>query len=261
MDASLSQTNIRQLEDIVKRRLDHEPLAYIVGEADFWKGRFHVGRGVLIPRPDSERVIEAVLAILGSQKDPSIPAYRHVAAGETLRFFDLCTGSGCLGISLSEEFADRGIHPEAILTDISEEALGYARINCAKSSCKDRIEVFLCDLFPAIQEVTDSWAGEKADLIISNPPYITAHDMQTLMPEVVTHEPGLALYGGTDGLFFYREILQRSRDYLKDDGWIVFEHGYDQGQSVPMLCREYGFSEVLCVPDYGGNPRVTIAGH
>ncbi len=257
----LSNDARRSLEDILLRRLEREPLAYIRGSQEFWKRSFLVGRGVLIPRQDSERVIEAALSILGLKRFPDLEPYALMSDHSHIRFMDLCTGTGCLGISLAEELLHRNILFSGLLTDISDDALYYARRNIYDSPAKDRIQVVRADLFPSQDEAGDILEKNRVHLIMANPPYIAAQEMEELMPEVKAYEPTIALAGGEDGLTYYREILKRTDRYLLPGGYLIFEHGYDQGESVPELCREYGFDAVYSLRDYGGQPRVTVAGH
>lgn len=261
MRTVLSPDEYLRLEEIRSRRILREPLSYITGQAYFWERSFSVGPGVLIPRQDSEVVLEAALAVLGIRKEMSRNISLCIEPGKTLHLMDLCTGSGCLGISLLEELYQHHVTTDAILTDISTDAMEYARENIKNSSCKEHLHLVHCDLFPDEDQFLDIWNKDKCDLLLSNPPYITSDEMTLLMPEVGKHEPWIALNGGKDGLFFYREILRNCDKYLRADGVVIFEHGYDQGDSVPALCREFGFTEVYCLKDHGGNPRVTVAGN
>jgi len=267
MEDFLSHDNIRHLEDILLRRLEREPLAYILGTTCFWGNTIHVGPGVLIPRQDSELVVEVSLALFGylpmpwvqcCDANPPLLSLGH-NEDDALRFMDLCTGTGCLGISLALDIIDKKGRVSGIMTDISEDAIYYAKDNMYFHHVREILTLCRCDIFPSTAIAAELWDDKKADLILSNPPYITASDMETLMPEVIDYEPELALSGGDDGLIFYRRILRGSHMFLKPGGWLVFEHGYDQGESVPALCRENGFANVMCFRDYGGQPRVTIA--
>ena len=267
MESFLSHDNLRHLEDILLRRLEREPLAYILGTAWFWGNPFHVGPGVLIPRADSEMAVEAALGLLGYVVMPWGQCMSEMPASlqfdkkpdEAIRFMDLCTGSGCLGISIALDIMGKGGRVSGILTDISDDAIYYAKSNLFSHHLLDTLKLFRCDLFPNPSVIYDLWGDKKAGLIVANPPYITSGDMETLMPEVMDYEPELALRGGDDGLIFYRRILRGCHPFLTPGGWIVFEHGYDQGDSVPALCRENGYANVMTFRDYGGQPRVTIA--
>ena len=268
MSGILTDDDCARLEDIRLRRVMREPLAYILGRADFRGRPFLVGRGVLIPRPDSELVVEAALAVLGYTEIPWNQCLSETGTDNGLfgrrtdgvfRFMDLCTGSGCLGITTALELLEKGVAVSGILTDISPDALKYAGSNIEANGAADILTLCRCDLFPETAVEESVWNGERAEMIIANPPYITARDMEELMPEVREHEPRLALEGGDDGLGFYRRILTGADSHLMPGGWIVFEHGYDQGESVPNLCREAGYVRVMCFRDYGGQPRVTVA--
>ncbi len=269
MDTVFSESQITRLEEILIRRLEREPLAYILGSADFWKSRFHVGQGVLIPRSDSEVLVEAALGLSGiadfpwgqRTSEPEDRSQFRLQKADQTRIFDLCTGSGCLGITVSEEFMRKGLPVRTILTDISGDALFYARKNIDESPARDWIALCRCDLYPDWAPISSFWGDLKADLLIANPPYINRDEMRDLMPEVARFEPSLALQGGDDGLLFYRRILQGGSDFLRNGGWVVFEHGYNQEESIYLLLREYGYTHILCLRDYGGRPRVTLARH
>ena len=261
MDSIMTHVEFQRLEEIYTRRRNREPLEYITGEADFWKSSFSVGPGVLIPRQDSELLVELALTVLDLGNGTAPELSFHLKSASPIRFMDLCTGTGCLGISLMEELFRSSVAAEGILTDISCEALRYAGENISRSLQREHLHLVECDLFPGESISVGFWNHHKCDLIISNPPYITTEEMTGLMPEVGEYEPQLALHGGDDGLHFYRRILSGCDKYLREDGAVIFEHGYDQGKSVPDLCREFGFTDVRCFEDLGGNPRVTLAGN
>ncbi len=262
-----SETQRFALEEISRRRQKNEPLAYIIGSLSFWGHIFRVGPGVLIPRSDSETVIETALSRFGLLPFPSgqtngdrMPETAAIPAADgTFRFMDLCTGSGCLGISIGLALNQKGINCKGVLTEISPDALTYADINICAHDLQKNLLLCACDLLPERNVLSDFWGPEQADLILSNPPYITDEDMTGLMPDVSDYEPQIALRGGADGLVFYRRILSEATPLLASGGILVMEHGYDQGESVPALCREYGYEHVQCIRDYGGNPRVTAA--
>lgn len=267
MEDFLSKDNIRHLEDILLRRLEREPLAYIIGFTSFWGNTLQVGPGVLVPRPDSEMVIELALALAGYRQMPWGQCCNedHEAltirrtTQDPLRFMDLCTGSGCLGISFALEAIKNKDKVSGILTENSQDAIYYAKKNIDTCGMREELKLVKCDLLPDFNFVSDLWDNKKADFILANPPYITAADMETLMPEVIDYEPEMALRGGEDGLDFYRRILHLSRPYMASGAWLVLEHGYDQGDSVPALCIKNGYANVICFRDYGGQTRVTIA--
>ncbi len=263
----LSADDLFLLENALLRRAQNEPIQYIFRKECFWGRDFLVGPGVLIPRPDSELLIETALAAAGCLPMP----WDRLTGGDSssfllpatdsgiVRFIDLCTGTGCLGITFALEAASHGIRTSGILTDVSTEAADYAQKNIAALGAESLLTLCLCDLFPDTRELTGIWPGHKADMILANPPYIPTDDLKGLMPDVSEYEPLLALDGGRDGLDFYRRILREARNVLRPGAILFFEHGYDQGESVPLLCAEYGYMDIRCFKDYGGRPRVTAA--
>lgn len=207
------------------------PLQYILGECEFMGLPFFVGEGVLIPRADTETLVEAVL---------------ETAAREGLKKgLDLGTGSGCIPISLEKL---GGLSMTAV--DISPRALGYAERNAERN--KASVRFFSGDLFRPLPE------GEPFDFIVSNPPYIPHGELAGLMTEVRDHEPENALDGGADGLDFYRRILAESGPYLREGGWMFFEMGYDQGSALMELMKEAGFVRLECRKDLAGLDRVVL---
>lgn len=211
----------------VEKRKKGIPVSYIVGEKEFMGLTFSVNEHTLIPRPDTEIIVEALIDI-----------YKNKAP----KILDLCCGSGCIGISLARFL------PEAIVTmvDLSDGALSVANENILRHNLSDRVTAFHTDV------LKDEICGTY-DLIVSNPPYIASETVKTL--EVSKHEPVLALDGGSDGLIFYRAIIPKAYSALTPGGVLAFEIGYDQGKSVPSLMREY-FSDVSLKKDYGGNDRM-----
>lgn len=214
------------------------PLQHITGEQDFMGLSFRVNEHVLIPRQDTEILVEEVL--------------RELHDG--MRVLDMCTGSGCILISLMH-YSNGCV---GVGADISEEALDVAKENAKRllsdgeTGINDEAEVAFVhsDLF---QNITG-----KFDVIVSNPPYIRSDVISTLMPEVKDHEPMQALDGFEDGLFFYRQIVAESRNYLVRGGRLYFEIGHDQGEQVSDLMRNAGFREIEVVKDYAGLDRVVF---
>ena len=235
------------------RRAKGEPLAYILGHRHFWRGDFKVVPGVLIPRPDTELVVECALRYCG---------IHDLATGDVLEipvcsdltdicFADICTGTGCIGISIANEIISSGRTATGILTDISDAALDTARYNAEKLlGDPASVEVVRNDILKA------ELPG-KFNIIVSNPPYITDPEMNELDSVVKDYEPDLALRGGIDGLDFYESIFKKSFDSLVPGGAVFTEHGYLQGEAVRDLCRAAGFEKVGTVRDYGNNERVT----
>ncbi len=231
----------RRFYDAIKLRATHYPLQYILGNASFMGLDFMVNDHVLIPRQDTEILAETVLE------------HADIPGGKLL---DLCTGSGCLAISL----LTLGRYAEATGTDISKEALETAGFNGAFAKMNwppedqqtKKLNFVHSDVFEAVEG--------KFDVIVSNPPYIPAEVIPTLMPEVRDHEPHLALVADHNGLAFYEEISAQAADYLTDGGWLFFEIGYDQAEDVTALMREAGFKDVSVVKDLAGLNRV-VYGH
>lgn len=235
------------------RRAKGEPLAYILGHRHFWREDYKIVPGVLIPRPDTEILVECAIRFCGCHELATGDMLDVPVSGLSgnVRFADICTGSGCAGISVANELHSHGFKVCGILTDISGAALETAGIN-AKSQLKDAsaLEVIRNDI------LKDELPGEF-EFIISNPPYITSQEMEELDFAVKEFEPDLALRGGDDGLDFYGIIFRKSYAALVPGGAVFVEHGYLQGEAVRALCREAGFDAVGTVRDYGGNERVT----
>ena len=218
-------------KDALLKRAQHIPLQHITGEQDFMGITFWVNEHVLIPRQDTETLVEETLKI--------VPAGSHI--------LDLCTGSGCVILSL----VALGQGLSGVGVDVSEEALAVARENGARLVGR-KVDFIKGDLWQPVRG--------KFNVIVSNPPYIPTKVIEELTPEVKDHEPRLALDGTEDGLFFYREITANASKYLNDGGWLLVEIGYDQGPDVAQLFKEAGFKDVEVVKDLPGNDRV-VKGH
>lgn len=233
-DMPLTAEKAAAYEALLEKRGRRIPLQQITGEQEFCGLSFFVNEHVLIPRQDTEILVEAVLKQLKSG----------------MSVLDMCTGSGCILISLislSEGIKGAG-------ADISEQALFVAKQNGRRLLSEEKQpEWFLGDLFAAL---SDEKSTEKFDVIVSNPPYIKSAVVEELMPEVREHEPKTALDGREDGLFFYREIIKESKAWLKKGGRLFFEIGYDQGEALKKMLCEAGFLEVTILKDYAGLDRV-----
>jgi len=232
-DKPLAEPELAGYRALIKRRLGGEPVAYLLGEQEFWSLPFFVDASVLVPRPDTETVIEVVRGL------------RDRAAAA--RILDLCTGSGAIAISLAKEYAAA----QVIATELSREAAAIAVRNAERNGMADRVEVRVGDLFAPV-------AGERFDVITANPPYIATAVLATLSPEV-RREPRLALDGGADGLAFYDRIAAVAADHLAPGGALVLEHGFDQADAVRARLAAAGFDRITLVHDLGKNPRVTWA--
>lgn len=243
-DRPLSEAELASYRGLIRRRLAGEPLAYLLGEHEFWSLPLYVDPSVLIPRNDTETLIEVALARLAKQ--PGKPG------GGQGRLLDLCTGSGAIAIALLHELAEW----LGVATDLSAPALAIARKNAERNGVAERLELRHGDLWAALPAV-DADGAAPFDLIVSNPPYIQTEVIATLSPEV-RREPVLALDGGRDGLAFYDRIAAGAAPRLRPGGWILLEHGYDQAEPVAERLRAAGFADVTTVHDLGKNPRVAV---
>lgn len=230
-EKSISEEQAQKYFEAISERSEHIPLQYITGRQQFMDFGFIVNEDVLIPRPETELLVEKVTSYIKE---------RYV------KVLDMCTGSGCIAVSIDRMCANADV----TAVDISEKALKVAEENNVNN--QGRVTFVQSDLFENI--------NETYDIIVSNPPYIPTSDIDTLMEEVRIHEPRLALDGSADGLKFYREICTNAVNYLNKNGKIFLEIGYDQGQAVPELLRENGFSNIQVLKDLSGNDRMVIAG-
>ena len=224
---SFSEDEIKKINSLIKRRENHEPLQYIMGVADFYSRDFEVGSGVLIPRHDTETLIEAV-------KKNFLPE-------ENFTFLDWGTGSGCIAVTILLEYKNSF----AFMLEKSPDAIKYAKKNLQKFNLNDRAKI--------ISDIDI----KNLDLIISNPPYIPSDEIKNLMPEVKDYEPVLALDGGTDGMNFYKLIFSQAENILKINGYIILETGnLEQVNKLKNLNENFIFeSEFL---DYGNFPRCLV---
>ena len=245
-----------ELDKAVMRRASGEPLAYILGYRHFFKECYKVCPGVLIPRADTEIAVESVLKFLGINDMATGDLLQIPSYGKTLNdihFADLCTGTGCIGISAANEIVRAGGRAFGTLIDISDIAIDTADLNVRKQALKpEDLSVIRHDVLSSVPEL------EKLDFIVSNPPYITNDEMEELDSVVRDHEPDLALRAGDTGLDFYGPLLNAALALLKDGGALIVEHGYGQGDAVREIFEQGGLKKVMTIRDYGGNPRVTI---
>jgi release factor glutamine methyltransferase len=228
-DAVPDEVAVR-FDEMLRKRQTRQPLQHILGSTEFYGLEFICDGRALIPRPDSEVVVEAAL--------------RRIPEGEAMIVADLGTGTGCLlAATLANRPRVRGVGVEA-----SPQAASLARENLTRLKLQDRATVF-----------EGSWADwpdwQTADLVISNPPYIASSEIAGLAPEVRAHDPVSALDGGEDGLLAYREIVELARVYLKPGAWLVFEIGHDQKKAVSGLLELTEFTEIGASKDLGGNDR------
>ena len=238
-ERGISEEEYRRYADCIARRKAHVPLQHITGEQEFMGLTFTVNHNVLIPRQDTEVLVEEVM--------------KHLHDG--MRILDMCTGSGCILLSLlrySNDCTGVGI-------DISEDALRAAKENTERilgtqAITQSKVTWKQGNLFEGLD------SKEQFDIIVSNPPYIKTSVIETLMPEVKDYEPHLALDGQEDGLFFYRQIIAKADEFLMGGGMLFFEIGYDQGEGVRRLMEKAGYMEIEVIKDFAGLDRVVCGG-
>jgi release factor glutamine methyltransferase len=235
LDRPLHETELRAIRALVERRRAFEPIAYILGEREFYGRGFEVDKHVLIPRPDTETLVEQTLLVMRSGD----------GAG---RILDLCTGSGAVALTLAAELPERRV----LATDVSEAALTVAARNTERLQLKQRVELRQGDLFEAVPE------GERFAAITANPPYIGTDELATLAPDVRDHEPHAALDAGADALSFYRRIVRDAPRYLEPGASLLVEVGYTQAAAVRALFTDAGLAEVRSAKDLAGTERVVI---
>ncbi|MFH1080712.1 MAG: peptide chain release factor N(5)-glutamine methyltransferase [Pseudomonadota bacterium] len=232
----LAQEAVSAFRSLTARRLQGEPVAYLLNRKEFWSLIFEVNEQVLIPRPDTECLVEEVLKVCS------------VAAYVDLRILDLGTGSGAVGVALACELR----HAHVVATDISPGALNVARRNAGRHGVEQRMTFLAGDLFAPL--------SEKFDIIVSNPPYIPATAFQALPPDVRGYEPAAALLAGPEGTVFHERIIAGCPEYLKEGGWLFLEIGPEQRQRVEALLNDAAiFEESHFRRDYAGLDRVAAA--
>jgi release factor glutamine methyltransferase len=232
-DEQPSEADRARFRELIQRRVAGWPVAYLVGSRDFYLLSFDVSPAVLIPRPDTETLVLEALAFLKPLAAPSV--------------LDIGTGSGCIAVSLAHQKKDARV----VATDISPDALEAARRNAARHGVAERITFLQGDLFAPLPP------GSTFDLVVSNPPYIAAHEFAGLAPDVRDHEPRVALDGGPDGLAFYRRIAAGVGNVLKPGGRLLLEIGYTQEADVRAILGERAELEVgPTLKDMAGHPRV-----
>jgi release factor glutamine methyltransferase len=224
-----------RFKELVQRRVEHWPVAYLIGRREFYLLPFEVSPAVLIPRPETETLVLAALDLLKAKPAAAV--------------LDLGTGSGCVAVSLAHQAKAATV----TAVDVSPDALDVARRNAAAHGVADRVRFVAGDLFAPVP------AGSAFDLIVSNPPYVTPAELGTLAPEVRDHEPRLALDGGPDGLNFYRRIAADAGKYLKPGGCVLVEIGATQDAAVRSVFAAAGFAVGPPLKDAAGRPRVITA--
>ncbi|OSM00100.1 peptide chain release factor N(5)-glutamine methyltransferase [Magnetofaba australis] len=236
-DRPLHDDELNRYKVLIKKRASREPVAYILGSREFWSLTFRVGPGVLIPRPETETLVERILEGVADRE-------------ATLRILDVGVGSGAILCALLDELPNA----TGVGVDRAAEALACARSNVDALDLVARAEIVEGDLFSPFND-----QSELFDVIVSNPPYIASAVIETLEPEVRDHEPRGALDGGADGLACYRALIPASKPLLKSGGLLALEIGYDQGEAIFDLCREAGFAAVSITQDHARRDRVITA--
>ena len=232
---------LESFRKFIRRRAEREPVAYITGEKEFYGLPFHVTPAVLVPRPETEILVESVVNQL-----------RNTSLRHGCRALDVGTGSGAIAISFAKELASNDV--AVVATDISEAALDVARINADRNGVALRIEFRCGDLLDAVQ------SGETFRAVLSNLPYIPTRDFASLEPEVSVFEPRLALDGGDDGLELIRRLVDGVPTILESSGWFALEIGVGQAESVTeRIRRTDAFDEPTVIRDYSGVERVVLA--
>ncbi|MEN3189966.1 MAG: peptide chain release factor N(5)-glutamine methyltransferase [Atribacterota bacterium] len=241
-DKILSNNEKRELEQAIQKRLKNIPLQYITKHQEFMGMDFFIEEGVLIPRPETEILVEKIIEKLKNKK-PDSP----------LRVVDLGTGSGIIAISIAKYIKDITIYA----TDISEKTLKLAFKNAHKHNCEDRIIFLQGDLFEPLREKIDQ---NSLDGIVSNPPYISLEDFKSLPIEIKEKEPKIALYGGINGIDYYRKIIKKASYFLKKNGFLALEVGAGQAKKVKeLILKEHNFKQNIEIfKDYSNIERVVI---
>ena len=236
---NLNKELTQEQEDLfnifIQDRLKGRPVAYIVGNREFMGLDFYVQEGVLIPRPDTEPLVEELIELCREK--------------ENLSILDIGTGSGAITISLAKYLNTSKVKS----FDISDIALEVGKKNAISNEVDDRVEFIKSDLFSSIENKSIQF-----DVIVSNPPYIPKKDIETLHTQVKDYEPYIALEGGEDGLDFYRSITEQSRMYLKENGILAYEVGHDQAQDVAEIMKSNGYTKIYTKKDLQGIDRVVI---
>lgn len=236
-ETKLNQTEMSQLEALLTRRLQGEPMAYILGEKEFWSLPLKVSPHTLIPRPDTERLVEVALEW----------AYKRLEIQKTLQILDLGTGTGAIALALASELGDKA---QILGVDFKAEAVALAETNRQNLGFQN-VTFLQSDWFSALE-------NQQFDLIVSNPPYIDKQD-ENLKYGDVRFEPLSALVAEENGLSDLQKIIQNAPLYLANNGVLMLEHGWQQAQAVQQIFQQYQWDEIASFQDYGGNDRLTKA--
>lgn len=264
-DTEADEEMIRQYMEAIELRANHMPVQYITETQSFMGLTFHVNENVLIPRFDTEVLVERALRLLEDMWKERVAAKgeQSKAYVEPLRVLDMCTGSGCIAISIAKL---SNVPVELTAVDVSPGALEVAKCN-GEFNDLSNVKFIESNLFEKInenicgknsKECGTMGASPLYDIIISNPPYIPSKVVDGLMPEVRDHEPRLALDGTEDGLWFYRKITEESTRYITEQGYLLYEIGCEQGASVSQMMTECGYTDIEVIKDLAGLDRVVL---
>jgi len=229
----LNEEQLNKFNSLIERRKKGEPIAYLINKKEFWKDEFFVNRDVLIPRPDTELIIEQILKIYSKSKQ--------------LQVLDIGTGSGCILLSTLKErpnFYGTGI-------DISKKSINVSKFNAKQLNLINRVKFY--------NSSVDNFKIGKYDLIVSNPPYIELFNLKYLEKDVVNFEPKLALSGGLDGFSKIRKVINKARTLIKKNGKFILEIGFNQKNKVKKILKEEGFYVNKSIKDYGNNDRCIVS--
>jgi release factor glutamine methyltransferase len=239
-DRIVTEEKLTRLHDLVERSGKHEPIAYLAGKTEFYSLELDITADCMIPRPETELLVERAIEFLRTRSGRQFVC-------------DLCTGSGCIAVAIARNYPNCRI----IATDICDAALSVAAKNVEMYGLEERVKLLCGDLFDPIMPQLDV---EKFDLIVCNPPYVSAAEFEKLDKNVKDYEPKLALFAGDDGLDIYRRIIERIGAFLKSDAAVMLEIGYNQREAVRQLLEQAGcFSGIAVEKDHCDNDRIAIA--
>jgi release factor glutamine methyltransferase len=239
-DKAVDKQQLDQLHELVERAGRNEPVAYLTGKTEFYSLELNVTPDCMIPRPETELLVERAIEFLRKRTGKQFVC-------------DLCTGSGCIAVAITKNCANADI----IATDISEAALNIAAQNIEKHQLKDRIRLLCGDLFDPIVPQLDV---DKFDLIVCNPPYVSAVEFEKLDKNIKDYEPKSALFAGADGLEIYRRVIEKADRFLKSDAALILEVGSAQGPAIKELLKQAGsFAEIKIEKDQNNNDRIATA--
>lgn len=246
-DIEISDEISKRIDSFAERRSKGEPLQYIIGHVEFCGLIINVGKGVLIPRPETELLVEQAILSVKSYESGVMSKEKSGSRDQIpMTVLDLCTGSGCIALALAKHFPDAVV----VGTDSSKAAIEYSVRNAEENNILN-VSFIKGDLFGAVK-------GIEFDLIVSNPPYIRREEIKTLQREVKDFEPLEALDGGPDGLDFYRRIFKEAPGHLKKGGLLILEIGYDQADDIRDIALKAGFENTSFINDYAGIRRIAV---